>query len=159
MKTSNNDISNALIEKADKWADNKSISEWAELSKKHFGTKGIRDAKLDKKSTIHIYLAEHPTEAPKEQEQDLLCGITIGSWEDSAKQLAKENKELRKEVTKWFDFYESEHKQNAQLLNDNKALREALQKVISINAAPSVDELISKLKLVAYAAIKQTEGK
>lgn len=47
--------------------------------------------------------------------------------------------------------------ENERLQSDVKLLREALEKIISINAAPSIDELISKLKLVAYAALEETK--
>jgi len=56
--------------------------------------------------------------------------------------------------------YDIVSKQVQELQAENEALKErvkvledALQKIITINSAPSIDELISKLKLVAYTAL------
>lgn len=101
----------------------------------YFGWRDIRKENDGRKYIIienskPIYLENEKPSIKKEEVDNLLEGV-----------------ELMKGII------EDRNKEIQSLKGENERIKEALSKIIIINAAPSMDELISKLKLVAYAAL------
>jgi len=112
-----------------------------------------------------IYLSENPEQPAKEVVERTKSLLSGDEWatepikEESSN--SKENKLYQWVRDKYPPIDLNQHyKSVIELVNQNARLKErievlegALNKIIAINAAPSVDELISKLKLTAKEAL------
>lgn len=147
QQTENKSTRELALYAANNWADNMTISEWAKLSEKYFGTKGIRNAKMDDESTLHIYLSEHPAEPAPPTKEVSTVGFTLDErpaisggmgWFTINPGLVQ------------FPFWASnkkEHENNKYAWYDDKDVNEAKERAeLFLTAVNTHDSLVSALK-------------